>query len=133
MTLPVLRVAAAQGTSTVSLASLGRDARRSVVAGDWVEVVDDDYALRSAAAPLLAVEDVDRDDLEVELSGVVVTDTATDRSKHPFLRRWDHDGTDGEDGALLVVEGSGDDGWVELDCAVRRGRRRQAGVRVPDR
>jgi hypothetical protein len=81
--------------------------------GDWVELGDDDSALRDTAVPLLRVESVDGDVLGV--SGPI--DLAIDPSQHPLVRRWDH-GTAGDpdqSGAVSLVEGS----WLDLEHGIQ--------------
>ena len=117
--LPIISIS----SETVSLEHLGRDARSSVEVGDWVEVIDDDYVLRGTADPLMRVESVGIDDLQVTLSAR--PRFGHERSKHPFLRVWHHrkgDPTQGgleiaNDGAALVVEG--EDAWLNLEDGVQ--------------
>ncbi len=109
--------------TTVVLATLGRDRRLGLAQGDWAEIVDDDYALRAAAEPLHQVEKIDRDALQVVLSGAGPAGTGQDQARHPLLRRWDHDASDpatSDEGALLVSESSTpDDGWIDLEDGVQ--------------
>lgn len=108
---------------TVSVEHLGRDARFGLEVGDWVEVVDDDYVLRGRPEPLLRVETIGIDDLQVILSGE--PRYGHDRSKRPLLRRWDHrkgDPTKGglqiaTDGAALVVQS--DTAWLNLEDGIQ--------------
>ena len=104
---------------TIIVEHLGRDTRFGLIEGDWVEVVNDDYELTDdtneyPVANLLQVIEIKRDTLQVKLSGE--TQLSDDESKHPLLRRWDHNG-DGEGaigGALKVVE----DKWIELEDGI---------------
>lgn len=108
---------------TVSVEHLGRDARLGLEVGDWVEVVDDDYVLRGRPEPLLRVESIGVDDLQVILSGE--PRYGHDRSKRPFVRRWDHRKGDpakgglqiASDGAALVVES--DTAWLNLEDGIQ--------------
>lgn len=71
----------------VLLEHLEKDARFSLKANDWVEVVNDDYALKQEADQLLQVKSVDHETMKVTLSGSSDLDDALE--KHPYLRRWD--------------------------------------------
>ena len=114
------------GTTTVTLENLGRDDRLTLEEGDWVEVLDDDYVLHNRAGNLLRVQAIDRSSLTVTLTGVPDAGVGGDPSKHPLLRRWDHQQGEpaegglqlGADGAALIVEGS-DGGWLRLEDGVQ--------------
>lgn len=89
---------AAVGTATyaVKLTSLGRDSRTAIAEGDWVELVDDSYALESASDdrspdPLLKVIGIDADDLVVTLQGrtSAVAGRFGQNTGPCLLRRWD--------------------------------------------
>jgi hypothetical protein len=128
---PVLDVAsdAASNSTRVTLAHLGRDQKLSVAIGDWVELVDDDYALQNRADRLLRVKDVDRVDMAVTLDGMPAAPISADPAKHPLMRRWDQKQGDpkqgglelGSDNAALIVEGTGEDDsdWLALEDGVR--------------
>jgi hypothetical protein len=118
-------------TMTVTLEHLGRDSRFSLAVGDWVELVDDDYILRGAVEALWQVGAIDRISMQVTLtrnraSTSPTSDVGRDLSKHPLLRRWDHKESDPEqrglqlhEGAALIVEGAGEDGWLILEDGVQ--------------
>lgn len=115
----------------VTLDRLGRDARSGVEVGDWVEVYDERSPRIDQLTPLLQVTAVDPVALTVTLSGEPHAETEKDGRavppmKNPLLRRWDQKegepargGTRLNDGAALIREGGGDDGWVELEDGVR--------------
>lgn len=109
--------------TTVGLGTLGRDRRLGLTQEDWVEIVDDGYALRRVAEPLHLVKRIDRDELEVVLSGIGPAKTGQDPARYPLLRRWDHDASDpaaSDEGALLVTESeSADEGWIDLEDGVQ--------------
>jgi uncharacterized protein DUF6519 len=87
---------------TFTLETLGRDDRFSLTEGDWVEVVDDGYALIDTPAPLRQVLSIDRVRMTVVLSGKANGTTGTDPTQHPFLRRWDEKAGDpGQQGLTL--------------------------------
>jgi hypothetical protein len=82
--------------------------------GNWVEIVDDDYALQGRAEPLLKVTSVDLDEGTVTLGGIRASTVGDNVDKHPFLRRWD-----GTDGATKVVELNTHDDWISLEDGVQ--------------
>jgi hypothetical protein len=107
----------------VELEHLGRDNRLSLAPGDWVEIVDDNYALRGEGGPLVQVDKVNRVEMTVTLmSGPGLSYDETSET-HPLLRRWDYragDPTKGEpekanDGALLVKEND----WLTLEDGIQ--------------
>lgn len=120
----VFPIVAGGGTTTLTLEHLGRDDRFGLGEGDWVEVQDDDSVLvnRAVPPPLLRVQAIDRLGLTVTLSGSPDRNVGVDPSRHPLLRRWDHqsgDPTEGglqlaDDGAALITE-SADGGWLDLE------------------
>jgi hypothetical protein len=94
---PILAMTVAD-TTTVTLEHLGSDGRFGLAAGDWVEIVDDDYVLQGRADALWQVDAIDLANMKVTLkrnspSTSPVSDVGQDPSKHPLLRRWDHKGT----------------------------------------
>jgi len=100
----------------VTVASLGRDARTGLAAGDWVELIDDTSIPHGTPAPLLAVQAVDRASRIVTLGG----ELATDLSLHPYLRRWDQ--TSPSPDGSPIVESSADgenDTWLQLEDGVQ--------------
>ncbi len=101
---------------TVTLEHLGRDQRFGLKTGDWVEVVDDIYALQRKAEKLLKVTAVDPDTLAVTLSATpsMGRDLSTDPLKNPLLRRWDQTGKVAQDGGVPLVQ----DKWIELEDGV---------------
>ena len=103
----------------ITLENLGRDDRFGLEVGDWVEVVDERYTLRSEPAPLLRVEDIEPTRIEVTLSAPSPIQGAVDRA---LLRRWDHQagvpasgGLELQDGAALVREGV----WLNLEDGIQ--------------
>jgi hypothetical protein len=102
----------------VTLASLGRDDKLAVHAGDWVEVVDDAYVARGESAPLLRVTEIDLAGRRVRLAGDPVPGVGHRALWHPLLRRWDHRAVTGSalvDGAVNLVEGK----WLDLEDGVQ--------------
>lgn len=112
---------------TVVVANLGRDQCAQLKAGDWVEVCDDELALREQSGPLALVVRVDRDEMKVTLkwpAGVTVLPSYAEGqtpSKHPLLRLWNHAGElVAYHGALPIIESAmPDEGWMELEDGVQ--------------
>jgi hypothetical protein len=98
---------------TVHLGSLGRDPRTQICVNDWVEVVDDDGAIRNEFHPLLQVVDVVPAEMAVVLDRAPDGAIGTDPTKHPILRRWASD--------LIEIEPpqSGKKAWIELSDGVQ--------------
>lgn len=92
------------------------------VAGDWVEIIDDEYALLNQAKPLLKVTDIDLSEMQVTLEGT--TDLRPDPEKnHSLLRRWDQKSipnfTLNNDGAIAIKEFSENDpAWIPLEDGI---------------
>ncbi|MGC2108263.1 MAG: DUF6519 domain-containing protein [Candidatus Korobacteraceae bacterium] len=115
------------GTNTVTLESLGRDDRFGLAPGDWVEMLDDNYVLLNRAGTLLQVQSVDPTSTQVMLTGTPDSSVGQDPTKHPLLRRWDQKQGDEDDGgvtlssdnAALIVEGSGENNWLNLEDGVQ--------------
>ena len=106
--------------SLVTLEHLGRDSRLGLNPDDWVEIVDDHYALQGQAQPLLQVEEIDTENMTVTLKNTPALDVDGIEDRHPYLRRWDHS-ADSDDGAVSVVESSGEDNedWMLLEDGVQ--------------
>ncbi len=81
--------------------------------GDWVEVVDDDYALLWRAAPLLQVQAIESSTGVVTLSGRPPVEVVSPAKKHPLLRRWE-----GWQQVPRPAAG-GTIGWQELEDGVQ--------------
>jgi hypothetical protein len=80
--------------SRVTVSTLGRDDRYALEVGDWVEVVDDAYALapdrqRDDRERLYRVELIEPADFTVTLDRSP-GGAGTDPDLHPLLRLWDH-------------------------------------------
>ena len=122
----VTAVAPAASTTTVTLASLGRDERFGLVEGDYVELQDDQSLASLLPAQLLRVQAIDRTRMTVVLDGAIGSTVSTNASLHPLLRRWDHgvaaatpDGPQPiADGAMQILPGlisGGDTAWLALE------------------
>ncbi len=111
----------------VTVTTLGRDARLSLAVGDWVEIVDDHYAVQSKPEPLQRVKRLDPVNLLVELETAPSAATGRNDDLHPFLRRWDQreplPASSGpplaKDNALLIVEKDASDQFIDLEDGVQ--------------
>lgn len=104
----------------VTLEHLGRDTRLGLNPDDWVEIVDDAYALQGQAQPLIQVEEIDHENMTVTLKNTPTLDVNEIEERHPYMRRWDH-AADSDDGAVSVVESSGEEDadWILLEDGVQ--------------
>jgi Family of unknown function (DUF6519) len=110
---------ASSQTTTLTLASLGRDTDLGLVVGGWVELVDDDATARHQAGPLFRVHAINPDDASVVLEGIVGVEATADHFTRAYLRRWDQAGDAGS-GTLAVAEAPvGQDAWMELEDGVQ--------------
>jgi hypothetical protein len=100
----------------VTLRHLGRESRFGLRLDDWVEILDDDYVIQNRAEPLLKIKKIDRDKMQVTLSGTPAATVGTDSAKHPLLRRWDNPSN-----AIPVAEAAGDEdaSWITLEDGVQ--------------
>lgn len=91
----------------------GRDPRSALAAGDWVELVDEESALRGESGPLHQVGAVDRAGM-VTLRGEPPPGFGGDASHHPLLRRWDQKagGPAGLEQGAAPIAG---DRWIDLE------------------
>jgi Family of unknown function (DUF6519) len=99
---------------TVTLAALGRDGKLGLEVGDMVEVVDDAYTARVAfetepepLPKLYQVKELDTVARLVILSGSPAHEcggVGSNPLRHPYLRRWDHELSDSDDGAIALTE-----------------------------
>jgi hypothetical protein len=123
---PILTLASGEGTTTVTLESLGRDDRFGLTQGDWVEIQDDAYVLQNRAEPMLQVQSVDPGTMAVTLTGSTVSNVGKDPKQHRLLRRWDYKKGDpalGEiqlasDNAALIQEQAGT-AWLNLEDGIK--------------
>ncbi|MGH8905012.1 MAG: DUF6519 domain-containing protein [Egibacteraceae bacterium] len=124
VTFPITKLSETE----VFLASLGRDSRLGLEAGDWVEIIDDRYVLSGSPEPLQRVKAVDPLDRRVELETAPTSATGQNPTLHPFLRRWDQreplpalsgPTLSKKDHALTIVEASDDVHWIDLEDGVQ--------------
>jgi hypothetical protein len=109
--------------NVLTLASMGRDARFGLNTGDWVELCEGHFG-GGATGPLFQVQIADSARRTVTLVG---TPAHGDRKHRAyFLRRWDHragdpkrGGLELRDGAAILREGEGNNGWLSLEKGLR--------------
>lgn len=115
VTLPILKATFGDVTATIALEHLGRDARYSLTEGDWVELVNDAWALNSYPRSLMQVSSIDTYDRTVILKGdppigSVIFNAAPEQ--HPYLRRWD------SPGLQRVSRPEANDSWLALEDGI---------------
>lgn len=104
----------------VTLKHMGFDERFTLEEEDWVEIITDDYDLTDENNNLFEVKRVDRLTREITLSHKEEMPLITpDSPKHPFLRRWNHEGSTTSDGtnprgAKNIEAGK----WVKLEAGI---------------
>jgi photosystem II stability/assembly factor-like uncharacterized protein len=106
---------AAQQQATVRLAARGKDANLDLAVHDRVELLDDDADLVNRAGVFFEYLNDGNDELELVLAGVPTGTIGQDPSRHPILRRWDHQPDVAGTNVLPVVEG----GWIDLEDGVQ--------------
>lgn len=104
---------------TVTLESMGRDARFGLKNGNWVEIVAP-HAHANMPGPLRKVQRVDISARQVQLDQP--PPPSFDDRQPLLLRRWDHVAGDSksglqlkEEGAVIIKEGSGEQSWLTLE------------------
>lgn len=118
VTFPVTK---STGTS-VTLAHLGRDDATGLVAGDWVELIDDARLAASGVGQMAQVSAIDPHDLVVTLTlpegapALTSYEEEAARSGHALLRRWDHRGEAAEKGKGAIIATPG--AKIELEDGV---------------
>jgi len=104
------------GDKTITLGHLGWDDRFSLKAGDWVELVDDNYDLLGLAKPLCQVDStIDPMEMTVPLKNGF--SHSVSEQSHRLLRRWDQRENSNIElvgGTISVKEGK----WIELENGV---------------
>ncbi len=100
--------------SELRLSNLARGNHPGLEVGDWVEVVDDAYVLRTRALPLLQIVEIHSGDRQVTLSDSVRNDVGREPALHPYLRRWDQRAGVGGDGTLPIATNESD-GWIPVE------------------
>lgn len=105
--------------SGVTVASIGLDPTRSLVPGNWVELLDDVAILHGRPGVLTRVTDAPNS-RQIQLADVnqASPTSGLDLNRHPFLRRWDHRA--GAKGAIPIVESADDaNDWIDLEDGIQ--------------
>jgi hypothetical protein len=108
---------AADGLRTVTLQRIWTDARQGLEVGDWVELVDDDWAPLGTPAPLMQVQGVSLATRQVTLQDADAS-RSFDRQLHPLLRRWDQQPDSQAPGHGISLK-QADRSWFELEDGVQ--------------
>jgi hypothetical protein len=122
---PIVSLSTGNGVTTLVLETLGRDDRLGLAEGDWVEAQDDIYVEQNRAGNMQQVQQIDRPNLTVTLSGVPGSDVGTKASANPLLRRWDYQAGDPADGGLVLASDNAAlvqemaKGWLNLEDGVQ--------------
>jgi len=107
------------GAGNVTVENLGLDATRTLVPGDWVEVLDDLVVLHGRAGMLARVVSVEESrQVGLAPAGPGSIADSVDQSRRPFLRRWDHRGASPSRGAVAIKE-SADAGWLDIEDRIQ--------------
>lgn len=111
------------GADVVPVVPIGADPRRiellagepSLAPGDVVELLDAHVALDGPAPPLLRITSVEGHGDAITVDRDVPEWLGRDAAAHPFLRRWDQDETNAEDGDAPIRAGH----WIDLEDGIR--------------
>jgi hypothetical protein len=103
---------------SVTLAHLGLDESKALKKGDWVEFVHENYVLQNLAEPLLQVEDIDLQTMEVTLVTKTKLPSNPESARQPFLRRWDQSESKNSG---MKLEGDIDikPEWIDLEDGIQ--------------
>ncbi|PXX60812.1 hypothetical protein DFR70_1093 [Nocardia tenerifensis] len=99
-----------------------KDAKRGFVVGDWVELTWDTLEYAGVAGTRVKLSGVDGNLLTIDpttATGPIETDPA--ERPHAKVRRWDQRERKAAplvDGAVKLVEGIGDNGWIPLENGI---------------
>jgi len=109
------------GAEGVTVENLGLDATRSLVPGDWVELLDDLVVLHGGAGTLARVTSIDESrQVKLTPAGPVSIPDSIDQSRRPFLRRWDHRGAPPAAGVIPIKESADPDaGWIDIEDRIQ--------------
>ncbi|MEO8576988.1 MAG: DUF6519 domain-containing protein [Gemmatimonadales bacterium] len=116
ITFPVSAVTA----GGVKVEQLGLDATRTLVPGDWVELLDDLAVLHGRPGILARVESIESRTVALAAAGNASLTGAVAVERRPFLRRWDHRGAPPASGTVTITESAdGNTGWLDLEDGIQ--------------
>jgi hypothetical protein len=117
VTFPVSAI----GADGVTVDNLGLDATRTLVPGDWVELLDDLVVLHGRPGMLARVISVDESRrVALDPLGPVSIPDSLDQARRPFLRRWDHRGAPPAAGTVTIKESADPDaGWIDIEDRIQ--------------
>lgn len=105
----------------VTLSHLGLDESKALKKGDWVEFVHENYVLQNLAEPLLLVEDICTQAMEVTLVAIKGELPDTSSVRQPILRKWNQ-----RESTNPEMNQEGDininlkqDDWVDLEDGIK--------------
>jgi len=109
-------------TTTVTLDRPSQSVPLSLQLQDWVEVLDDYCVLEARPGSLLQVKEIDEANSQLTLQGHCSGSICRDQSRLCLMRRWDQkqgNGSQIQDGAVVIKEGLGDNSWLDLENGIR--------------
>jgi hypothetical protein len=107
-------------TEGVTVDNLGLDPTRTLVPGDWVELLDDRFVLHGIAGTLARVASIDGLQVKLTPAGSVSIPNSIDQARRPFLRRWDHRGAPPASGVIKIRESADPDaGWIDIEDRIQ--------------
>ncbi|NIO27661.1 MAG: hypothetical protein GTO29_03805 [Candidatus Latescibacteria bacterium] len=117
-----IQVDTSSDISTVSLKKPSQSVFLALQRHDWVEVLDDYCVLETRPGSLLQVKEIDEASSQITLQGHCSESICRDLSRLCLVRRWDQkqgDGSEIQDGAVVIREGSDDNSWLDLENGIR--------------
>ena len=109
-------------TTTITLDRPPQSVPLSLQLQDWVEVLDDYCVLEARPGSLLQVKEIDEANSQLTLQGHCSGSICRDQSRLCLMRRWDQkqgNGSEIQEGAVLIREGSDDNSWLDLENGIR--------------
>jgi hypothetical protein len=110
-------------TALIKLKGLSGVRPLGIYVGDWVEIIDDNYILRSNAFPLWRVDSISEADASLILKRTASSDKTSVFEKNPILRKWEHkEGRNPDKGGIQLLEGAAkiEEGkWLFLENGIQ--------------